>query len=1100
MTRRRFNWQLLLYLATALAVLALVTSVVHGWQAGRHARTLIVQSLQAEQEGNLARAENYLERYLVFNPNDTDALAHCGELLERLAVTPYDQERTLKIYQQVVARQPARHQARRRLALQAMRLGWFLDARTHLEVLLERQPNQADLAALLGDCHSALGEFEQAAQRYQQSLSDDPAQRDVSLRLARLLQGPLDRPEKAGEVMDQMVEAGKDSADAYLERALYRMAGGALAEAAADMARAQQLAPHDPRILLAAADMAMRRGGADEARQCLLRLRDRQPQNVTAHLTLASLEVREGHLREAAAGLRRGLEAVPDQPDLLAALAEVRLAQEDFTAAAEVIGRLRRRDMPAGLADVLDGQMQLRRRDWSEGLRRLEGVLQRGEAAPAVLARAALAVAGGHERLGNADCQLAALRQAVKLDPASGPALLALGAALETAGRADEALEQYRQAAALPHPPEETWLRLAGALTRRFACGPVPQRNWDEVDRLLDRAGRAPSQGVATAVARAEALLAQGRPADARTALEKARESHPNQAAPWTALANLEARRGDAAGADRVLSAARLRLGDSFELRLAQAELAAQQGPRAAAAALHRLEEGVEKFSAEEQQRLLCRVAEAWFALGEKAEGEHICRLLADRRGLDLAARVRLLEVALHGGGDALVGRLTADVRRLEGEEGTWWRYGEAARLVGRARRGDRAALTAAAALAQELASRRPEWARVPLLRACVAELAADVPRAIDEYRRAFDLGERQPSVAGRLARLLAERGRDAEADDVLRRQEQAEPLRGGLARLAADVAVRIHNSARAGQMARRAVPADSRDFRDQVWLGQVLALAGDTAEAEAALRRAVLLGPEEPEAWLALVAYLARAGADADAATALAEARRQLPAELVPLTAAIVHETLGRIDDAEKEFQEALKRTPDDGLVLQRAASFFVRLDRPAQAVPLLRRLIASGTDVPDANRAWARRQLALALAYDGDEQHHAEALALVQADAAAGRVRDFVAAARPAGRAAALRRLEASLAALPPTADERFRLARLYEAAGDADKAREHSLEALTQDMHNPTYLAHHIELLLRAGRADEARPWLARLEKLEPGSARVKAFRSAAEQAEP
>jgi tetratricopeptide (TPR) repeat protein len=190
----------------------------------------------------------------------------------------------------------------------------------------------------------------------------------------------------------------------------------------------------------------------------------------------------------------------------------------------------------------------------------------------------------------------------------------------------------------------------------------------------------------------------------------------------------------------------------------------------------------------------------------------------------------------------------------------------------------------------------------------------------------------------------------------------------------------------------------------------------------------------------------------------------------------------------------------PEDGLALQRAASFFVRLDRPAEAVPLLRRLLEPGTAVPDANRAWARRQLALALADGGDERRLAEALALVQADPEAGRVRDFVAAARPADRAEALRRLEASLASPPPTAEERFRLAKLYEAAGAADNAREASLEALTQDMHNPTYLAHHVELLLRAGRADEARPWLVRLEKLEPDSARVKSLRKAAEQAEP
>ncbi len=192
------------------------------------------------------------------------------------------------------------------------------------------------------------------------------------------------------------------------------------------------------------------------------------------------------------------------------------------------------------------------------------------------------------------------------------------------------------------------------------------------------------------------------------------------------------------------------------------------------------------------------------------------------------------------------------------------------------------------------------------------------------------------------------------------------------------------------------------------------------------------------------------------------------------------------------------MRQRPDDGLVLQRAASFCVYLDRPAQAVPLLRRLLDPAVAVPDGNRLWARRQLALALAFDGDEAKSREAQELARTDplgdAAGRRVRDFVEAARPTTRPEALRRLEESLKALPPTADELFRLARIYEAAGDAEKARQTMLEVLALDMHNPEYLAHHAAGLLRRGKKDEARPWVARLEKLEPASPRVKGFREA------
>ena len=41
---------------------------------------------------------------------------------------------------------------------------------------------------------------------------------------------------------------------AYLERALYRLSGGAVEEAAQDMAQAQALAGDDPRVLLSAGE------------------------------------------------------------------------------------------------------------------------------------------------------------------------------------------------------------------------------------------------------------------------------------------------------------------------------------------------------------------------------------------------------------------------------------------------------------------------------------------------------------------------------------------------------------------------------------------------------------------------------------------------------------------------------------------------------------------------------------------------------------------------------------------------------------------------------------------------------------------------------
>lgn len=55
---------------------------------------------------------------------------------------------------------------------------------------------------------------------------------------------------------------------------------------------------------------------------------------------------------------------------------------------------------------------------------------------------------------------------------------------------------------------------------------------------------------------------------------------------------------------------------------------------------------------------------------------------------------------------------------------------------------------------------------------------------------------------------------------------------------------------------------------------------------------------------------------------------------------------------------------------------------------------------------------------------------------------------------------------------------------------------LDLLGRDPANPVFLAHHIRNLLRQGNKEEAAKWLDDLEKIEPGSDRVKVFRGAGE----
>src|SRR5262249_42271423 len=138
-------------------------------------------------------------------------------------------------------------------------------------------------------------------------------------------------------------------------------------------------------------------------------------------------------------------------------------------------------------------------------------------------------------------------------------------------------------------------------------------------------------------------------------------------------------------------------------------------------------------------------------------------------------------------------------------------------------------------------------------------------------------------------------------------------PWAGDLRKLIAEVALRKPDPDRAVALANAAVAGRAPDYRDQLWLAQVLGqVPGHEAETERALRRAVDLADSVPQTWLGLVRHLARVGETAKAEAAVEEARRRARGEQAALTLALCHEALGRNDRAEELLRGASAARPD--------------------------------------------------------------------------------------------------------------------------------------------------------------------------------------------
>src|SRR5207302_1756714 len=161
--------------------------------------------------------------------------------------------------------------------------------------------------------------------------------------------------------------------------------------------------------------------------------------------------------------------------------------------------------------------------------------------------------------------------------------------------------------------------------------------------------------------------LAQQQPALAELTLRQALEKQPKAALLWAALVDVAARQKQWPAADRMLAEARRAAGDGVNLRLAEVRLWTQA---------------------------------------------RAVKVLAARDGKQAAA-------------------LAADLRRIEGEGGLFWRACEVEMLLTQSPPGDRSPLPRARRLLAELAKRHKTWSRLAWLQGLLVEREANVSQAL---------------------------------------------------------------------------------------------------------------------------------------------------------------------------------------------------------------------------------------------------------------------------------------------------------------------------------------------------------------------------------
>ncbi len=1103
---RFVNVRLLGTLAVGFLVLCGGSYFLHAYQVQRHAGVYLREARRAQEENRPTEAVRHLRRYVKLAPDDTEALALYGVQLAEL-----DQhEPAFLVLEQALRREPDRDEWRRQLVGTAIDLERYSDARANLEEhLLKRSPDDAALLMQLGRCHVALNENEGARKAFEAAIAAEPQQLEAYVLLAGLYRNRFKDEAAATRWIDQMVVGNSSNAEAYLVRGEWKLSEGqwhrsplseelpdaamptlesaSTAAVKEDAEHALELAPGDTRTLLFAARVFATTGEHDKAHALAKRVQQAEPNQAAAYMLLAEIETAAGRQVDAVESLRKGVDAVPHDLDLRWNFARLLIESDRHADAREELAQLRDDGYPSGRVSYLDARIEIANENWLEGIRTLDAARPGLEAWPDLIKQSDYWLSACYDHLGNSDQQLTALRRAIAVDPSFIRARLDLAAELLATRRIEEAQEHYRYLASLPAAPAVARLKLTKLEIAAVRARRPAERDWSAIELHLGRLAEVLPDAPEVALLRAEVLVAQDKSDEAERLLADASRRDGGQIELFAAQVELAERAGHRQKTEALIEGARSKV-DAVELAALKARILLRRNEKEVISRLEDQWDESKSMTVTDRARFAEHLTGLALAAGALDLAAATAETAAVARPNDLPLRQVMLDLAVRRQKFDQLDAILTEIHRIEGT-GALWHYGKALQLMTTAQ-GAKESLEHALKEAQEARNLRPDWSKPVLLSAEILDRQGDASRAANAYVEAISMGERHVPAITRAVTLLIEQNRFADADRMVRRlQEQQAGLTDNLTRLAAQTSLRLEEFDRATDLA-LSFAVDSDRMEDHLWAGQTLGLLGQFDEAETRLQRALEIDSRSPEPRIALVRVLVRAGQLDDAETAIDAAKSAVPPELSAITAAECYEVLGNAVAADENYRAALSQTPNDPRVARRAAEFFLKIRKTAEAEPHLRRFIAGEIAATEADLEWARRSLAMIVGTRGDERGLNEALALLDAnhDAASSdvRARAIVLASQPSAtsRTKAIDLLNGLVAdERTALAEDRFLLAELLRRRDDMSNAADQLRKALASDPDEPRYVTAYAQILIQRSEPSEALLWIDRLKKIAP-----------------
>jgi Tfp pilus assembly protein PilF len=654
------------------------------------------------------------------------------------------------------------------------------------------------------------------------------------------------------------------------------------------------------------------------------------------------------------------------------------------------------------------------------------------------------------------------------------------------------------------------WIDYATVLLQQQAMRSANARDWKSFESALAEAKGLAPEDASLMLLEADYESMHGRATSAAQLLQKV-EVQPNLSAVNSRrLALAYERSGKTAAANRIYKQLQSQAtpATALDTLLLGVDLLANRGNLEKAAQL--ITSSVATLG--EADRLIAqyRLADLLMASGQRDQAQTLLLDMVQRSPREARALQQVLDLSLATTEPAQLERWIDQLKKLEGADGTQWRFYRAQWLLRAVREqpksaGNAAKIAEARQLQAEIQKLRPAWPLGYLLLARLHQLpgAADDTLAADAYRQAVQLGDRQVGTFEELLSVLYRQGRIADAAAYLEYLEGANNLSPSLTTLSLAIDARQGNFTRAIESARQFVAREPKRADARLQLGQLLLMDRNRppdeqnaalAEAEREFERATELAPENVDAWsMRLALYIGTKRTDAARALlARLQESSQFKAPERALFLAQSYAMLGDASQAQKWYRDAIAVGAERADIQRDAAKFFAGVDS-ALAEQCARKALQL-----DPAHKEARRLLAtLLIDRGGQAEELSEVWKLidssVQGSDSTDRRLEAIFLLRRGGadnRKRARKIFEALIAEGGSAAPiDRLLLSQICEAEGDVDAAREQLLVLVSHKSPAPAHLTSYAELLLRLNRVQDAVAVIDQLAAVEPESASLR-----------